>query len=54
MQLSYILSIEAGTYFRPEFETIIKLGLVLEVLSAIVKLKHFQPPCWLGTIDIYV
>ena len=51
---------EAGTCFKPDhthllflkpgFETIIKLGLLLELLSAIVKLGHLQPSCWFGSI----
>ena len=32
------------------FATIIKLGLVLKLLSAIVKLRHIQPSCRLWTI----
>ena len=49
MQLSYGPSTEARTWFKPGFETIIKVGLVLELLSAIVKLRHILSYCWLET-----
>ena len=54
MQLRYCPSTEARAWFKPGFETIIKVGLVLELLSASVKLRHLLPQCWLDTRCRYI